>query len=754
MAHPSDKVLSHMYDNTFGCDPIKVTKNDMCEGCIKGKMHSKSYPSSESRSTEPLELIHADLMEMPMVSYHKNKWCLVIVDDYSSHVTISALRSKSDTYEQMQHYVTMMENQYNTKIKRFRSDRGGEFKSHAFESYLKEKGILHESTAPYTSQQNGRAERMNRTLREKAESMRHQAGLPDSWWEFAVETAAHVYNRTPLERTKWKTPFQNIGGKQPNVNYFRTFGCLAWVWTPEEIRKNKLEPRAQPMTFIGYVQGTKGWRFMRKDNTILIATNAKFNEIVFPRKDSSKNTQTTPSPPRYTSWDSEDSDDEDDNNNSPHQRSVTKPDKQKETDHHEEDQPDTQDKSQYLSGDNDDNSEHKEPKVQRDKEPKTPAKQSLPKAKTSKQKPVESTPPPLRRSSRTKKPVKMKDSAYGSKKATEILREEEEIEKDLLAESSDSDNLPLPGSLMMILKQIVGELGNQAVRLLLSKAVKVDELCPVTYKDADNSDQRYDWHKAMQEEIKALDDRSVWELVDCPNNRKPIKCRWVYSIKSDGRKRARLVAKGFSQIHGIDFDDTFSPVARFETVRLLLATAALDDWEIEALDVKTAFLYGALDEELYMDQPQGFIKAGQEGKVYRLKKALYGLKQASLAWNKAANQSLEQLGFKRLISDAGIYTLQNDKEIIIVILYVDDVLFMGNNYKLLMEKKKLFMKKWECRDLGPISEYLGMKIYRDRKNKSLSIDQIDYAKKVVKRFGQEDCHDVQTPLPGGYKPES
>ena len=189
-------------------------------------------------------------------------------------------------------------------------------------------------------------------------------------------------------------------------------------------------------------------------------------------------------------------------------------------------------------------------------------------------------------------------------------------------------------------------------------------------------------------------------------------------------------------------------------MRLLLATAALKDWDIKAVDIKTAFLYGALDEELYMEQPPGFIIKGQEGKVYRLKKALYGLKQASLAWNKAANKSLEQLGFKRLISDAGIYTLHHGDTIIVVILYVDDVLFMGDNHKLLMDKKKQFMKKWECRDMGPVSEYLGMKIRRDRKIGTLSIDQIDYAKKIVQRFGQENCHDVATPLPGGYKPQS
>jgi hypothetical protein len=257
----------------------------------------------------------------------------------------------------------------------------------------------------------------------------------------------------------------------------------------------------------------------------------------------------------------------------------------------------------------------------------------------------------------------------------------------------------------------------------------------------------------MEAEIKALNDRNVWELVNLPQNRRPIKCRWVYDIKTDGRKRGRLVAKGFSQIPGIDFEETFSPVARFETVRLLLALSALEDWEIEALDVKTAFLYGNLDEELYMEQPEGFVVKGQERKVYRLKKALYGLKQAAIAWNKQANKSLMKLGFKRCLSDTGIYTLTENNHTLVVVLYVDDVLFMGNNMLLLKEKKTAFMKMWECRDLGPISEYLRMKIVRDRNNKKLIIDQIDYAKKVVEHFGQQNAKPTYIPLPVGYQPK-
>jgi hypothetical protein len=200
------------------------------------------------------------------------------------------------------------------------------------------------------------------------------------------------------------------------------------------------------------------------------------------------------------------------------------------------------------------------------------------------------------------------------------------------------------------LETLVKEGGNKSIHYLLAQAVDIEKNPRelqyrniLRLKDS-NPKSFQEWQTAMEAEIKALNDRDVWELVNLPQNRKPIKCRWVYDIKTDGRKRGRLVAKGFSQIPGIDFEETFSPVARFETVRLLLALSALEDWEIEALDVKTAFLYGNLDEELYMEQPEGFVVKGQERKVYRLKKALYGLKQAAIQWLKKLPQCLHILG--------------------------------------------------------------------------------------------------------------
>lgn len=226
----------------------------------------------------------------------------------------------------------------------------------------------------------------------------------------------------------------------------------------------------------------------------------------------------------------------------------------------------------------------------------------------------------------------------------------------------------------------------------------------------------------------------------------------MFDKKSDGRYKARIVVKGFSQIEGIDFDEIFSPVVRFETVRLVLALCALEDWHITGLDVKNAFLYGELDEEIYMEQPQGFKAKGQEHKVWRLKKALYGLKQAALAWWKALSESMEVLGFTRLTSDAGIFVCrQKDGSIVIAIIYVDDALFVGANKVQIRKLKAQFMERWECRDLGDNSqEFLRMRIRRELKK--IHLDQVSYLDKVLARFGMTNAHSAPTPLPAGFKP--
>jgi len=264
--------------------------------------------------------------------------------------------------------------------------------------------------------------------------------------------------------------------------------------------------------------------------------------------------------------------------------------------------------------------------------------------------------------------------------------DENEMEDIMLNEDVDT--------MMMLGKHFI-------LNYIMKQVAKPLKGIPYHYKDVKNYplDEQKKWEQACKEEIKSIKDRNTWTLVDCPPDRKPIKCCWVFAKKLDGRFKACLVAKGFSQIYGEDYDETFSPVTRFETVWLLLAYACWNDWEIESLDVKTAFLYGQLNEEIYMEQPEGFKVPGSSNKVYCLLHALYGLKQATLAWNKELHKSLLKLNFKHSKSDPGVYIFQDKSGIMLFIVYIDDGLLMLNSAKLLKKKKTAFLNIWEAHNM-------------------------------------------------------
>jgi len=276
---------------------------------------------------------------------------------------------------------------------------------------------------------------------------------------------------------------------------------------------------------------------------------------------------------------------------------------------------------------------------------------------------------------------------------------------------------------------------------------------PFTYKEAMESDSAQDWVDACQYKMDALDKLKVWRLEPLPKGRKAVKSKWVFKKKADGHFRARLVAKGFTQLEGVDFDETFSPVARFESLRLLLVLAMLEDWEIHQMDVKSAFLHGKLEEEIYMEQSIGFITAGQEHLVCRLQKALYGLKQASRAWNLQFHGVLTELSFTRMYSDAGVYVyhLREGDDSLFVILYVDDITILGNSISKINSLKESLASRYEMTDMGEIQSYLGVDITRDHANCTMDINQTDYIQQVVERFGMRDANPVYTPLPAGME---
>ncbi|GKV47997.1 hypothetical protein SLEP1_g54840 [Rubroshorea leprosula] len=221
------------------------------------------------------------------------------------------------------------------------------------------------------------------------------------------------------------------------------------------------------------------------------------------------------------------------------------------------------------------------------------------------------------------------------------------------------------------------------------------------------------WRQAMETEIKALEDNQTWILTDLPEGKVPIGCKWVYKIKykTDGtieRYKARLVAKGFTQQEGLDYHETFAPVAKLVTLRCLLAVAANQNWSLHQLDVQNAFLHGDLHEEVYMKIPPGFSRQG-ENRVCKLQKSLYGLKQASRNWFAKLSSALLEVGFLSSPVDPSLFTRINGAIKMFVLVYVDDIIVTGNDVAAISSLKSFLHSRFHMKDLVDVKDPVTMK---------------------------------------------
>lgn len=279
---------------------------------------------------------------------------------------------------------------------------------------------------------------------------------------------------------------------------------------------------------------------------------------------------------------------------------------------------------------------------------------------------------------------------------------------------------------------------------------------PTTYKAALKDVNSEKWQAAMREEMDSLLKNRTWDLVSLPPNRRPLRNKWVYKLKeeAEGNKRfkARLVVKGFDQERGIDFNEIFSLLVKMTTIRTVLGLAAAWDLELELLDVKTAFLHGDVEEELYMEQPQGFVKKGHEHLYCILNRSLYGLKQAPKQWYVKFDHFMTEHNFTRCESDPCIYFKKLPSgEFIILLLYVDDMLVAGTNKRIVNELKQKLASKFAMKDLGAAKKILGMTITRDKKKREITLSQKQYIDKVVERFGMADAKVTPIPLADHFR---
>ncbi len=658
-----------------------------CEACILGKMQRKSLPKqSEHRATRPYEVIHTDVCgPMQVKSKGGSEYLLTFTDDYSRYATVFFLKSKSEVLSKFVEYLNGVENQTHHKIKKLnildnatqvkmiRSDNGGEYTSRDFAKYCADKGILHEFTTPYTPEQNGVAERLNRTIMEAARSMLYQAKLSLQFWAEACSTAVYLHNRSPTSAIKDQTPFERLLGIKPDISNLRVFGCVAYMHVPNSQRK-KLDAKARRTIFIGYPPGVKGYKlYDLEKGAFFISGNVKFFEDQFNEsRGESESYQFLPA------------------------SSIL---------------PEADEEAEII------------PQVPIDAENAEPVGEPQVPIDAGNAEPVGEPQVPLRRQT---------------------------------FEDAFMEQVSQLGPVRQ--RRPPARYGEECL-LMDSLTTEIDE--PNSVEEALHGKHSVQWKEAMQSEYSSLLKNETWELVPPPERTNVVGSRWVLKVKrgEDGsvdRFKARLVAQGFSQTKGVDYDEVFSPVVRQTSVRTLLALANAQDYEVHQMDVKTAFLNGVLDCDIYMYQPEGFVDPDRPEYVCKLQRSIYGLKQSARCWNATLDEYLTSVGYRKSDADSCIYlksVREGNGHISFVILgvYVDDLVPVSNNSTLLKAEKVALCERFDMVDQGEISYLLGMSIKRDRQSRTLTISQPSYLEKVLKRFGMENSKPVATPIEPGKR---
>ncbi|CAA7043502.1 unnamed protein product [Microthlaspi erraticum] len=669
LGHPSD------YKIDFVTDVLGIKQKNKrrlpCAICPLAKQKHLSFDSKNNMCANAFDLLHIDIWgpySVPTVDGYR--YFLTIVDDHSRVIWVYLLRTKDEVLRVFPDFLTMIENQFQCKVRGVRSDNAPELR---FDALYKEKGIVAYHSCPETPEQNSVVERKHQHILNVARSLMFQAKVPLEYWGDCVLTAVFLINRLPTPLLKDKTPYEVLNAKKIDYKGLRVFGCLAFCSTSSKNR-TKFQPRARPCVFLGYPAGYKGYKLLDlESNKIHISRNVVFHEEIFPfatdhnessfdffsTMPNSSSSSSTPSVangfPTVVSGDT----------------------------------PVVVDDDVTIDSGTKEDSVHPVDGEKKKRSPKTPAY--------------------------------LQDYFCNMQQA----------------------NIPYPLANYLS----YSELSDDYKAYICSVNLHAE---PSSFNQAKKFEE---WLQAMNEELMALEKSDTWEICSLPDDKHAIGCRWVYKTKlnADGsleRYKARLVAKGFTQQEGVDFVDTFSPVAKMTTVKTLLAVAAAKDWSLTQLDISNAFLNGDLDEEIYMTLPPGYTaKPGESlppNAVCRLKKSLYGLKQASRQWFLKFSSVLLKLGFAKSHADHTLFVKNVSGKYLAVLVYVDDIIITSNCDADVDQLKEDLKKAFRLRDLGALRYFLGLEIARSKRG--IYVCQRKYVLELLEDTGLLACKPSSIPM--------
>ncbi|CAN1146609.1 Retrovirus-related Pol polyprotein from transposon TNT 1-94 [Linum perenne] len=715
LGHPSQSRIQLIHNSH---PQVSASHVSHCQPCHLAKQRCLPFPISTSHAQSPFELVHMDIWgPLAMPTHDGFSYFLTILDDCTRCLWIYLMKNKSDTRFLVESFCHLVSNQHNTTVKTIRTDQGPEF---AMTSFFASHGILHQVSCVATAQQNGRVERKHQHLLAVARALRFQSGLPLKFWGECILHACYLINRIPTPLLNNQSPFQILHHITPDYSNLRIFGCLTYASTLSHNR-TKFQPRSSPCIFLGFRPGVKGFKLYDLTNhKIILSRNVHFHENILPFKTSAPVAvyDTFTSPPSSSiilpHIPTSSSDFFLDNSNS--SSSVHNPSPPL---NHSSSPP----ISTFIS----------EP-VSFNNGPVSPVDSLVidsPTVSPLTTEPLQNPLPPTRISCRNRKPP-----GYLA-----------DYHCNLLLPSSPKPFVFNTNKFSFTNYLSYDHLSPSYKHFILQVS-SVPE--PKTYSQAASSDC---WKQAMSEELQALENNRTWIITDLPPGKRPIGCKWVYRIKHhpDGsidRYKARLVAKGFTQVYGIDFTDTFSPVAKINSVKALLAVSAIKHWHVHQMDVSNAFLHGDLEEEVYMTLPPGIsTSSSTKPQVCKLLKSLYGLKQASRRWFVKLTDALKFEGFKQSGADHSVFTYTTAAAIVVLLVYVDDILLAGNDLTVIEGVKQKLHKHFKIKDLGILKYFLGLEIARTKSG--IFMTQRKYCLELIEEAGFLDAK--PTVIPADYK---
>ncbi|CAI7775718.1 unnamed protein product [Closterium sp. NIES-53] len=804
LAHVSVDTIksSAKHDVATGLDITPSTGTDPpCVSCVGEKLARHTFLAKGSDAAEALAVVHIDLCgPFRVAAKDGSVYFLLLKDRHTRFVWVMPIAKKSDVLREFQRWLVLVERQTKKSVLMLCSDRGGEFLGKEFTDFVDGKGIVHDLTCPYTPQQNGMAEREMRTAVESVRTMLLHMGVQHHWWHLALRQAAWV--RNCLERSmtpSGTTPYQLLTGKKPDLTLARVWGCMVQFMVPEQQRGGKLALKARWGLHLGVSPESKGWEVLNlTDNKVVTSIEVIFYETlsleVWKAKFGLASGRTQAHPPTDTSTAMvpllvaiDEPADEDVVEVLPPPPVLAPPfpiaDRPASTPVSTTSDEGSLEASAVAPASGIAGGRQDAKPVNQGGNPSTTGEQQT-------GEPVEQEASAgVHSTGELSKSAGGEQLVEGSKQLVDNLDVDKEGELSAGEESTDNDVVEVPITKPELRR--TGRARRTPERLsfhafpplaaftterdevdddLLYDDAKEDEEMPDLDPDV-HADPKHCWDiatmtvkealaswkgkavkAAMEEEIRSLVGMGTWEVVERPRGVNIMRNWWVLTTKyrlddTVEREKARLVVKGFTQVCGADYDEMYSPVCSYVTLRIFLSIVAVFDLNLMQLDMKNAFLQSKLDRVLYMHQPDYFDDG--TGRVCKLLKSLYGLKQSPLLWYRALDGVLLGAGWKKSQVDEALYFKAGDDGVTCwVLVYVDDLLAASSSPAMLKELKELLEAAFELREISPVVKYLGLEIVRDRPARKLWLHQQGYADKLRRRFinGEQGGRLPKTPV--------